>query len=200
MWFPFAVDSTMYELVIIPVLIILARILDVSIGTVRIIYVSKGMKRIAPVLGFFEVVIWLVAVGQIMQNLSNVVNYIAYGLGFAIGNYLGLILEERITLGHVLLRVISRRSASELEEYFRRSGYRFAIVHAESDKGPVNVIFMPLKRRDVSSVIRNVKRYNPRAFYTLEDVRSVSEEVSTDPVMRTRTSLVHRLIPRAKKK
>ena len=174
-------DSVYFKWVIIPLLICLARIVDVSIGTLRIIFVSKGMKYVAPVLGFFEVIIWLLAIGQIMQNLSNPVNYIAYGLGFAIGNFVGIYLEGKLSIGFILLRVITRKTAVKLIKYFETSGYRFTILNAESDEGPVNIIFMALKRKNVPEVIKSVKRYNPRAFYTLEDLRSMSGEVTTYP-------------------
>ncbi len=84
-------QSPYFTYIIIPLLICLARIIDVSLGTVRIILVSKGAKIIAPILGFFEVLIWLIAIGQVMQNLTNVMNYFAYAFGFAIGNYIGIL-------------------------------------------------------------------------------------------------------------
>jgi len=171
------IGSDWLRLVIIPLLIVLARIVDVSLGTLRIIFVSKGMKYLAPSLGFVEVIVWLLAIGQIMQNLSNVANYIAYGLGFALGNYLGIRIEEKLAMGHVILRVITRKSAYNLKSYFSRSGYRFTVVDAMSDEGPVNVIFLPVKRKNLKNMICNVKRYNPKAFYTVEDVKTVSGTV-----------------------
>jgi len=107
-------SSELFTWVILPVLIFLARIMDVSIGTMRLIFVSKGMKYLAPVLGFFEVTIWLLAIGQIMQHLDNVMCYIAYGSGFAMGNYLGIVLEEKMSIGTVLIRVIPQKDTSQL--------------------------------------------------------------------------------------
>ncbi len=193
-------DSEMFATVGIPVLICLARILDVSIGTLRIIFVSRGLKYMAPALGFFEVIIWLVAIGQIMNNLTNAVNYVAYGLGFAIGNYVGIILEERISLGYVLLRVITRIQAVELKQYFRRSGRKFTMVDGFSDDGPINIIYLPLKRKDVPEVVKDIKRYNPKAFYTLEDVRSISSDVSIVQPRPIRKWSRYRFLPRFKKK
>ena len=184
----------------IPLLICLARIVDVSIGTIRIIFVSKGLKKIAPIFGFFEVIIWLLAIGQIIQNLDNPINYFAYAGGFALGNYIGIIIEDRISLGFVILRIITRKSALELENYLRESGNRFTMIDGESDEGPVNIFFMPVKRTDVKGIIENVKRYNPNAFYTLEDVRSVSDDVFTLPVHGEPHLWWKRLQPRIKKK
>lgn len=182
-------DSVYFKWIIIPLLICLARVVDVTIGTLRIIFVSKGMKYVAPVLGFFEVIIWLLAIGQIMQNLSNFMNYIAYGLGFAIGNFVGIYVEGKLSIGFVLLRVITRKTAVKLINYFKNSGFRFTILNAESDEGPVSIIFMALKRKNVPEVIKCVKKYNPRAFYTLEDIRTVSGEVTTFPQVGRRGNL-----------
>ena len=184
----------------IPLLICLARIIDVSIGTIRIIFVSKGLKRLAPVFGFFEVIIWLLAIGQVMKNLDNPVNYLAYGSGFALGNYVGIMIEDRISIGYVLLRVITRKSAHELEAYLKKSGNRFTVIDAESDAEPVNIFFLPVRRTNVKEMIQNIKRYNPQAFYTLEDVRTVSDNVSTLPAHGEPTIWWHRLLPRMKKK
>ena len=112
--FSIATDSALFSWVILPLLIFFARILDQSIGTMRLIFISKGLKYIAPFLGFFEVIIWLLAVGQIMQHLDNWLSYIAYGAGFAMGNFIGIKLEERLSLGTVIIRVILTKEAPEL--------------------------------------------------------------------------------------
>ncbi|MFO8051167.1 MAG: DUF2179 domain-containing protein [Thermoplasmatota archaeon] len=193
-------DTWMFEWVIIPLLICLARIVDVTIGTLRIIFISKGLKRIAPVMGFFEVIIWLVAIGQIMQNLSNIVNYVAYGLGFAIGNYVGIIIENRISIGFVILRVITRRSATNLKEWLRRSGRKYTIVDAASDWGYVNIIYLPLKRKEVRRVVEKVKSFNPHAFYTVEDVRAMSGSTFKEGRVIKGKSRWRSVVPLVKKK
>jgi uncharacterized protein YebE (UPF0316 family) len=194
------VDSVTFNWIVIPLLICLARIVDVAIGTLRIIFVSKGMRFLAPLLGFFEVIIWLLAITQIMQNLTNMVNYVAYGAGFALGNFVGIYLESKLSLGFVLLRVITRRSATELIEYFKGCSYRFTIISAESDEGPVNIIYMPLRRKDVSEIVANIKQYNPNAFYTLEDARYVSANVAPMPTIKPRRYRKYRICPQTKKK
>lgn len=194
-------DTEIFRWVIIPLLICLARIVDVTIGTLRIIFISKGMKYLAPVMGFFEVIIWLVAIGQIMQNLSNVVNYIAYGTGFAIGNYVGIMIENKISLGFVLLRVITRRSATNLVEWLEKSGRKFTIVDARSDWGLVNIIYMPLKRKEVRDVVSKVKSFNPNAFYTIEDVRSMSGSTFKDDIQPpTKKNVWKGAVPMMKRK
>jgi uncharacterized protein YebE (UPF0316 family) len=193
-------DNVFFTWILIPLLICIARIVDVSIGTLRIIFVSKGMRFLAPILGFFEVIIWLLAISQIMQNLTNIVNYVAYGCGFALGNFVGMYLESKLSLGFVLLRVITRTSATELIEYFKGCAYRFTMVPADSDEGPVDIIYLPLRRRDVSEIVRNIKHYNPNAFYTLEDARFVSANVTAMPTIKPHRYKKYRIFPREKKK
>ena len=84
--------------VVLPLLIFFARICDVTLGTIRVIFISKGFKYIAPCIGFFEVIIWLLAIGQVMNNITNVASYIAYGAGFATGTFVGMAIEEKLSL------------------------------------------------------------------------------------------------------
>ncbi len=91
-------NSPVFAYGILPVLIFLSRIVDVSVGTMRIIFVSRQEKIISPILGFFESLVWLVAISQIMLHLDNVICYIAYAGGFAMGNYVGLRIEDRLAL------------------------------------------------------------------------------------------------------
>jgi uncharacterized protein YebE (UPF0316 family) len=168
-------NETLLTWVIIPLLIFFARILDVSIGTVRIIFVAKGYRMIAPVLGFFEILIWIVAVGQIMQNLSNAYYYIAFSLGFAAGTYIGMVIEDMLSIGMVIVRVITKYDAEELEEHLMEQNYQLTSLNGQGLFGDVKVIFMVLPRQKLGKLIRIIKEYNPQAFYSVEDVRLVKE-------------------------
>ena len=100
------------SLIIIPLLIFVARIFDVTLGTIRIILVSRGVKIPAALLGFFEVLIWLIAIGRVMQNLNNVSNYIAYAGGFAMGNFVGIYIENKLAMGLLSIRVVTAKDAA----------------------------------------------------------------------------------------
>ncbi|WP_321368997.1 DUF2179 domain-containing protein [uncultured Desulfuromusa sp.] len=178
-------NSTTYALIILPVLVFLARILDVSIGTLRIIFVAKGLKGLAALLGFFESLIWLLAVAQVMQNLTSWQTYIAFALGFASGNYVGILLEERIALGNLLIRVITRKEANELVHVLWDSGYGVTSIDAQGETGPVKVIFSVVKRKNLAKIIAIIKKYNPQAFYTIEDMRYVTGNYLPPMVKRT---------------
>jgi len=173
----FQTDSVIFNWVILPILIILARILDQTIGTLRLIFLSKGQKKLAPMLGFFEVIIWLLVIGQIIQNLNNVLCYIAYGLGFALGNYFGLKIEEKLSLGNVIIRVIPRSDSIELINYLKTSEYNVTVVDTESLSGKVKMIFSVIKRYDLKTVTNIIKRFNPEAFISVEDVKVIGEDV-----------------------
>lgn len=168
-------DSPTFSLVILPLLIFLARILDVSIGTMRIILIGKGYRIYAALLGFVEVFIWILAIGQIMQNLTNILNYFAYALGFSAGTYIGMVIEQKISIGKVVLRIVTRREATELLEHLIIEDYHITTADAEGRFGDVKIIFMVLPRKMLKKVIGIINRFNPRAFYTIEDVRFVNE-------------------------
>jgi len=167
--------SEIYAWVILPLLIFFARICDVSLGTIRIIFVSKGIKYLAPIVGFFEILIWLLAIGQIMQNLTNVYYYIFYAGGFAIGNLVGIIIDERLSIGTVGVRIITRKEAKDLIDALKKADFGVTAVDAEGSKGMVKIIFTVVNRQNIQDVIKIVKKYNPKAFYSIEDIRYVSE-------------------------
>jgi uncharacterized protein YebE (UPF0316 family) len=176
-------DSWTFTWIILPILIFCARICDVPIGTIRIIFVSRGRKGIAPLLGFFEVLIWLIAIGKIMQNLTNFMAYLAYAGGFATGNFIGMLIEEKLAVGNVIVRVITRKVADSLVEDLSNRGFGVTSISAEGNEGPVNIVYSVIKRSDLNTVIEDVKKFNPRAFYSVEDVRAVSEGIF--PLKRT---------------
>lgn len=161
----------------LPLMIFFARILDVSIGTIRIILVSKGQKRLAPLLGFLEVLIWIIAIGQIMENLDNWMCYLFYAAGFAAGNYIGMVIEEKIALGIVGLRLVTGKPAYELVHELSERGYGITHMSATGAQGPVNVLFMTVSRKNLSKLIDIVNEFNPGAFYTVEDIRFVNQGV-----------------------
>src|SRR5690554_4764498 len=125
------ISASVFSFVVMPILIFIARVCDVSLSTLRIMFVLNGKKVIAPLLGFFEAFIWLLAIGQIIQNIDNPVSYIAYAAGFAAGTYVGMTIEEKLAIGRVLVRVITVEPMPELIEFMKERNYRFTNVGAE---------------------------------------------------------------------
>ena len=167
----------LWGIIILPVLIFLARICDVTIGTVRIIFVSKGLKGLAPILGFFEVLIWIIAMGEIMQNLDRWYYYLFYAGGFAAGNYFGIIVEEKLAVGYVTLRLITKKTADKLIEAVNEKGYGLTFMEAQGSSGEVHVMFITLKRSELPELTKMINKYNPRAFFTIEDMKAVKEGI-----------------------
>jgi len=171
------IGSEIFKWVVLPLLIFFARILDVSLGTLRIIFVSRGLKYLAPLVGFFEVLIWLLAIRVIMQNLNNFACYIAYAAGFATGNFVGIFIEKRLAIGNSIVRVITRKDATPLIEHLRSRGYGVTSIKAEGSEGDVHVIFLIIKRHDLETITGIIKDFNPNAFYTVEDIRLVRKGI-----------------------
>ena len=133
------------------------------------------MRGIAPMIGFFESLIWLLAIGQIMQSLTNAGLYLAYATGFAIGNYVGIYLEEKIAIGLLCVRTITNEDATELIEYLKEKEFGVTSVSASGISGQVRLILSVIKRRDLQDMISIINEKMPRAFISIEDVRSASE-------------------------
>ena len=173
------VDSNWFIYGLLPLLIFLARVTDVSMDTLRIVFLSIGNKIVAPILGFFEVLIWLIAITRIMENLDNFTTYIAYALGFAVGNYVGLIIEEKLAIGTQLIRVISATNAKPLVENLREKGFGVTSVDAQGKNGLVHIVFVITRRKVIQDVIGIINHFNPKAFYSIEDVKSVNIQNTT---------------------
>jgi uncharacterized protein YebE (UPF0316 family) len=173
----FVSEAQIYPWVILPLLIFLARIVDVTLGTVRLIFVARGLKYLAPAVGFFEVLIWILAIGEIMKNLSNPMCYLGYAGGFATGNYVGILIAEKLSLGTVLVRVITQKPAGPLLKCLRERNYGVTSVEGQGANGPVQVVFTIVPRREVDAVVELVKTFNPQAFYSIEEVGFVAEGV-----------------------
>jgi uncharacterized protein YebE (UPF0316 family) len=171
------IASGLFEWVILPLLIFSARVCDVSLGTIRVIFISKGIKYLAPIIGFFEVIIWLLAIGQVMNNLTNAACYIAYGGGFAAGTFIGMEIEEKISLGLTSVRIISNEDPAKLVEYLRSRNYGVTTIDGKGAEGPVKIIYSIIRRQDLTNVVDAIKTLNPGAFYSVEDIKSVSEGV-----------------------
>src|SRR5690606_2481712 len=176
----FGVSENTLNYVIIPLLIFLARIGDVSISTIRILFVMSGKRNIAPFLGFFEALIWLLAIGQIISNIDNALSYVAYASGFAVGTFVGMYIEEKLAIGRVVLRLITKEPVHELLVFLSDNNYRYSILDAEGKTGKVNVVFLVLKRENLKHLTEAINRYHPSAFYTIEGVKMVNEANTID--------------------
>ncbi len=160
---------------IIPLLIMIARICDVTIGTIRIILVSRGERLYASLAGFVEVLIWIVVVSHVMGNLGGWLNYIAYAAGFALGNYIGITIERLLAMGMVVMRVITNKPADDLIEQLKQEYHGVTSIAARGVSGEVRLVLAVVKRKDIPYFLKIVKKHNPKAYVSVEDVRHLSE-------------------------
>jgi uncharacterized protein YebE (UPF0316 family) len=169
------ISANVFSYVLLPFLIFLARIIDVSINTIRIIYVLGGRRLTATLLGFIESFVWLMAIRQIFEHLDNWVCYLAYPGGFAMGILVGMIIEERIAYGKVIIRIITRKDISGLLAYLKTEGFRFSAVKAFGADGEEHIVFTVTDRERLEDLIIHIKEIIPTAFYTVEKVNRAGE-------------------------
>ncbi len=172
-------EIQVFSWIVLPILIFLARICDVTIGTVRVIFVTRGYKYLAACAGFFEVFIWIVAMGQIMKNLSNPICYVAYAAGFATGNFVGILIVEKMSLGFVAVRVIFNQDIEPLMESIRKAGYGVTCFNGQGAYGPVKELFTVVPRREVESFLHLIKTFDSDVFYMIEEIGTVSKAYPT---------------------
>ncbi|MCX6666326.1 MAG: DUF2179 domain-containing protein [Euryarchaeota archaeon] len=177
-------NSDLFKWVLLPLLIFAARLTDVSLGTIRIIFVSRGIKYIAPVIAFIEINIWLLAIAQIMQNLNNLACSLAYATGFALGCFVGMLIEEKLSIGMVMVRITTKHDSPQLVESLKEAGYGVTTVDADGVKGPVKIIMAVIRREDLHTIVNHVNQIHPHAFYSVEDIRSVGEPIFPSPKHR----------------
>lgn len=166
-----------YAWVILPIIVFLARICDVTLGTIRIIFVARGRRNLAPLLGFFEVLIWIVVIGQLVQNLDSIPAYLGYAGGFAAGNYVGLWLEDRLALGTYIVRIMTPGGGEQLAEKIHMAGFGVTTVAGKGSIGPVTLLYTVVKRKSISQLLEIVHQNLPGAFVTMEEVRSTERGI-----------------------
>ncbi len=150
------------------------RVTDMSLDTLRVLFVMRGRKGIAWVLGFFESIIYIIAITSVLSQLDNPLNLVGYGAGFATGNVIGMLIEERIAIGHIHLWIISSRLGVALAQVLRDEGFAVTEIPARGKDGMVSVLSVSVLRKAVPHIEALVHEKDADAFVTSEDVRPVS--------------------------
>jgi len=154
-------------------LIFILRVCDMSLDTLRVLFVMRGKKQIAWVLGFIQSAIYLLAIGRVLTQLNNPLNIIGYAAGFATGNVVGMLIEERIAIGHILVNIISPRRGSAIVSHLRQNGYAVTELSGRGKDGMVSMINCSVLRKQVDTVHGLVNEIDPEAFITAEEVRPI---------------------------
>lgn len=158
--------------------IFVAEMTVVTLATLRVIFISRGMRLLAPVLGFGEVTIWLFAIGAVMKNLADFRCSLAFAGGFTLGNFLGILIEQKLALGSVVVRTITHKGAAPLAASLRAAHFGVTCLAGEGATGPVQVIFTVVPRRQLPAVVALIKRFDPGAFYSVDALQSSSAGVA----------------------
>jgi uncharacterized protein YebE (UPF0316 family) len=174
-------DSTAYVWIVLPVLVFLARVTDVTLGTLRIIFISRGKRNLAPLLGFVEVFIWITIVSQIVSHANNILAYLAYAAGFASGTLVGMYIENHLAIGTQVILAIIQDNAPQLVAHLHDGGYGVTSVDGEGANGPVNLIYTIFPRRCQEDVLSIIHQTHPHAFLSVQDVRSTQEGIFPIP-------------------
>ena len=173
-----------YGPLLIPFFIFVAEMCVVTLSTLRTIFVARGMKGLAPVLGFFEVSTWLFAIGAVMKNLSDFRCSLAFAGGFTLGNYLGILIEQKLALGSVVVRTITSKDATPLVERLRAADYGVTVLDGQGGTGPVEVVFTVVPRKELDNVLALIKQFDANMFYSVDSLQSAGAGVSPLPRRR----------------
>jgi uncharacterized protein YebE (UPF0316 family) len=153
--------------------IFVLRVTGVSLSTIRVLLMTRGMKLIAATLGFFEVLVYVLAIGRVVEDLNNIPNLLSYCLGFSAGVLLGMWIEQRIAVGFATIRVISSKNGHQIAQAIHEAGYGATEDWARGRDGLVGIITTVVRRREVETVCAIVREITPSAFITIEETRRV---------------------------
>lgn len=169
------------SLILAALLIFGLRIVDVSLGTLRIGFLVRGERRLAGLFGFFESLIWLIAAAQVLSNLDSPLKFVAYAAGYAAGTMLGVSIERWLAIGETIMRVVSPVDSPPVEEQLRDAGFYVTVLNARGRDGDVSVSFSVLKRKRIPEAIKIVGAVNPQAFVTFEATTPTNRTPVTPP-------------------
>ncbi len=170
-------DSTTYVWIVLPIMVFFARVTDVTLGTLRIIFISRGKRNLAPLLGFVEVFIWITIVSQIVSHAHNLLAYLAYAAGFASGAFVGMYIENRLAIGTQVILTIVQDNAKTLTDNLHSAGYGVTCVDGQGANGLVKLIYTIVPRRNLEEVLSIIHQTHPHAFLSVQDVRSTQEGI-----------------------
>jgi len=159
--------------ILVVLFIFLLRVSDMSLDTIRVLFVFRGRKGLAWVLGFFQSLLFVIAITSVLSNLDNPFNTIAYAAGFATGNVVGMLIENRLAVGHIIMTVISPYAGPRIVDALRNSGYGVTEVPGRGRGGMVSVLHIAVLRKNVMDVETIVLEMDKDAFITAEDVRPI---------------------------
>ena len=154
-------------------LIFSLRVMDMSLDTLRVLFMMRDRKVMVWMLGFFQALIFVTAIASVLSGLDNPLKILGYAAGFATGNVVGMLIEGRLAIGHVHISVVSSRWGAAITEKMRAEGFAVTEIPARGKDGMVTLINCSVLRKNVKNVHKIVQEVDPSAFITAENVRPV---------------------------
>jgi uncharacterized protein YebE (UPF0316 family) len=166
--------SDVFKLIFIPLLIFAAKVVDVSLSTLGLIFTARGFKKLSAITSFVEITVYLLAISTILAHLDEVRYFLAYAGGYAVGTYAGMWIEEKLSIGFFNIRVISKKNPERFLIKLRRLGYKPTFYRAHSSSHLVHVVHIVVKRKALGVMMSLITKFDKSAFYSIEDIRQVS--------------------------
>lgn len=157
-------------------IIFCAKIVEVTLSTLRLVYINKGEKLIGAFLGFFEVLIWLIVVSSVLNNIAeDPIKILVYCAAFALGNYIGVTIETRLAVGLSSLQVVVDGDQGDaLADVLRDKGFGVTIMEGKGiNDRPKALLFVQMKRKRITEAVRTIQSINDGAFITVNDLKSL---------------------------
>ncbi|MGB0369211.1 MAG: DUF2179 domain-containing protein, partial [Flavobacteriales bacterium] len=170
-------DFDFHNYLVLPLIIFLARTVDTSLGTLRIVMISRGNRKAVRLVGFVEVLLWVIAIGQIIQNLNNWAGYLAWALGFTVGSMIGFKIEDRLALGKHQLRIITSQPLEGFLSALKKLNQGYTVFDGEGATGPVKQVFLILNRQNNQEITGLVNEHIPTSFCSVSDVMATDSGV-----------------------
>jgi len=165
--------------IIIPIVIFISRILDVSLDTLKVVFVAQGFKKLAVLSNFLGTLVWIVIVRQVITNMENPIWLVAYALGASTGTYVGLIISDKMAIGKVSIRANIRNNPDKLIKTLRKKGFGVTVVEAHGRTTKSKLLHSVIKAKDIKKYVKTIEANNPKAFYTIENIRSANQGIFT---------------------
>ena len=171
--FSFEIPPPTSDVLLGAAIIFILRVIGIAISTLRVLAMMRGKKAAAFVAGFFEVLTYVIAIAEVVNNLDNVLNVLGYCLGFSVGTVAGMLLDERTSTGFANVRIISRYKTQNIVEKIHEAGYGATVGWGHGRGGTVGMIVAVVRRKEIDAICGIAESVDPNAFITIEDARSV---------------------------
>jgi uncharacterized protein YebE (UPF0316 family) len=170
-------ESIPYFHIILPIIIFFTRMLDTSLGTLRLVLIGRGNRKAVRVIGFFEVLLWITAISQLIQHVNHWSSYIAWALGFTAGSFIGFKIEEKMALGKHQMRIITPQPIEEFLEALKSLNQGYTVFDGIGANGPVKQIFIIVNRKHSKEITELMRKHIPQSFCSISDIQATDSGV-----------------------